>query len=247
MSDDYYGVLGVPRDADADEIKRAFRRWLASRTPTPTRVTPRRKRVPPGRRGLRGLVRSGAPPSIRPRRHHRAGRHPQRVRWIRGPAARGVRRRRAVRASPPVKVPSEAATSWWWPPSTSPQPCSAPRPMSSSAPTARVTSAVAAGAAGHLSRDLSHLSRGRHGQGGATQCPRLDDVGDHLLHLPWRRADHPRSVRALLGKRCGRDGALGHRRGATWGDRRHTPPPHRAWRRRAAWRGPPATCTSSWW
>jgi molecular chaperone DnaJ len=26
MSDDYYGVLGVPRDADADEIKRAFRR-----------------------------------------------------------------------------------------------------------------------------------------------------------------------------------------------------------------------------
>jgi molecular chaperone DnaJ len=65
MPRDYYEVLGVGRDADEAEIKKAFRRLARELHPDQNRTTRSGGEVQGGRGGLRGALRRRPPPPVR--------------------------------------------------------------------------------------------------------------------------------------------------------------------------------------
>ena len=104
MPRDAYEVLGVPRDADEAQIKKAFRKLARELHPDVNAHDPRRGgEVQGGRRGLRDPLRRRAPPGLRPLRprgpaQRRPGAELRRVRLRLGPLRGVLRRRRARRA-----------------------------------------------------------------------------------------------------------------------------------------------------
>ena len=105
MPRDYYEVLGVSRDADDAEIKKAFRRLARELHPDVNSHDPAgRGEVQGGRRGLRGAVRRRPPRDLRPLRprgpaQRRLRAELRRVRLGRGHLRGVLRRRRRSAAS----------------------------------------------------------------------------------------------------------------------------------------------------
>ena len=99
MKRDYYDVLGVPRDADIQQIKKAYRKLAREHHPDVNEQRPRvRREVQRGHRGLRGPVRRGEAQALR------------RL-WARRPAARrGGRRRLASTVSPASPTSSRTSS-----------------------------------------------------------------------------------------------------------------------------------------
>ena len=101
---DFYELLGVARNASADEIKRAYRQQGARAAP---RRQPRRRgaaeRVQGGRPGLRGAVRPRPAGPLRPLRRGRAS--------AARPAGRASTTSSAAAASTTCSTPSSAAQS----------------------------------------------------------------------------------------------------------------------------------------
>ena len=103
---DFYAILGVPKDADAAAIKKAYRKLARKHHPDAERRGRRRRAAVQGdRRGLRGALRPRAAPAVR-RRSARwrtaAPASPPAARGggggrLRGPLRRPVRRRRRRR------------------------------------------------------------------------------------------------------------------------------------------------------
>ena len=111
---DFYAILGVPQDADAAAIKKAYRKLARKLPPRPERRGRRRRAAVQGdRRGVRGAVRPrAAPASTTPsaRWPRRRPVHRRRPRWRRRAASRtssaamfgGGRRRAGTSATPPA-------------------------------------------------------------------------------------------------------------------------------------------------
>ena len=92
MARDYYEVLGVSRDATADQIQQAFRRLARKLSPGRQQGSSGRRTVQGGQRGLSRAVRPRNPQALRPIRR----RLPE---GARGPGRAGGRRRRWLRAA----------------------------------------------------------------------------------------------------------------------------------------------------
>ena len=121
MARDYYDVLGVPREADDGQVKKAFRRWRGSCTRTSTPTTRRRRRSSRRPPRLRGALRRRAPPPVRHYGHEglRSGGYARTsTASAPSPTCSGVLRRWWAEAVP-AAAPCRAATSPWPPRSTS--------------------------------------------------------------------------------------------------------------------------------
>ena len=249
MAADYYDLLEVPRDASADDIKRAYRR-LARQLHPDTNDDPeaeaRFKEV--------ALAYEVLSDPDKRQRYDRFG--PDGV----GGAATASRAAASTTSSTPssaATAPSAVAgrrgpggpaawspTSRWWPTSRSRRPCSARATRSTCAPPVACEPCGATGRqAGHRA---DHLPRVRRRRSGAARAPELPRADGHQLDLPALQRPgpgHQRSVRHLRWRGSHRRGAHLHRRHPRRCRHRVARSASPAAARSARAAAPPATCT----
>ena len=176
LEKDYYKTLGVPKDAKADEIKKAYRKLARQFHPDANKgETSRRGQVQRGLRGVRRALRRQAPQGVR--------RGALALRCRAGPLPPARRRGRHRRRSTSTSVTSSAAPGAAAGSATCSAGCSATAAGAPASAAARCRRRVA-GDARLLRRD-----RGRHPPAADVQRAALPDLSRH--RWPQRLAAAP--------------------------------------------------------
>ncbi len=209
MSQDLYELLGVDRDADADTIKKAYRRLARQYHPDVNPDPETQERFKEISRRLRGALRPAEAGVVRPRRRpvrrRRRRLRPGRRLLVHRHHGR-LLRRRCRRRGGPRPAPARAAR-----PGRADPARGRPRrggvrrdPRAEGRHRRPVRHLPGRGdRAGHPSRAVRDLPRRRRGGARAALVPRRDPHPAAVRGLPRLRHDHPRAVPGVLRRRPG--------------------------------------------